>query len=84
MMFQTLGNVAANPHAGLLFIDFEAGSTLQLTGRARIIWDPERAAEFAGAERISEFCIYGVVELAGVSPLRWQFTAYSPFNPVQS
>lgn len=83
MMFQTLGNVAANPHAGLLFIDFEAGSTLQLTGSARIIWDPERAAGFAGAERIIEFCIDEVVELAGVSALRWRFTAYSPFNPAQ-
>src|SRR5712691_3771897 len=31
-MFQTLGNISADPHAGLLFIDFESGDTLQLTG----------------------------------------------------
>ena len=55
MMFQTLGNIAADPHAGLLFIDFENGSTLQLTGRARLIWDTDRMAEFPGAERIIEF-----------------------------
>jgi hypothetical protein len=38
-MFQTLGNLAVNPRAGLLFVDWETGSTLQLTGRAQIIWD---------------------------------------------
>ena len=55
MMFQTLGNIVTDPHVGLLFIDFECGSTLQLTGRARIIWDANRVANFAGAERIIEF-----------------------------
>ena len=31
-MFNTLGNTAANPDAGLLFVDFERGGTLQLAG----------------------------------------------------
>ena len=26
-MFNTLGNLTVNPHAGLLFIDFESGRT---------------------------------------------------------
>ncbi len=80
MMFQTLGNIAADSHAGLLFIDFEGGSTLQLTGRARIIWDANRAADFPGAERIIEYDIDEVVELAGVSPLRWRRMDCSPIN----
>jgi len=33
-MFNTLGNLTVNPHAALLFIDFDSGRTLQLTGRA--------------------------------------------------
>ena len=40
-MFQTLGNLAVNPRTGLLFLDWETGTTLQLTGRSRIIWDPK-------------------------------------------
>jgi uncharacterized protein len=40
-MFQTLGNLTVNPRAGLLFVDWESGSTLQLTGRAQIIWDAQ-------------------------------------------
>src|SRR5262249_9559789 len=43
-MFNTLGNLVAQPRAGLLFLDFSRGSTLQLTGRARLDWDPGRVA----------------------------------------
>jgi predicted pyridoxine 5'-phosphate oxidase superfamily flavin-nucleotide-binding protein len=80
-MFQTLGNIAANPHAGLLFIDFESGGTLQLTGKARIIWDRERTAEFAGAERLIELDVEAAIVIAGASPLEWRFIGRSPFNP---
>jgi len=80
-MFQTLGNLTVDPHAGLLFMDFAGGDTLQLTGTARIMWDRDRAMEFPGAERLIEFEIDEVVELTGASPLRWRFIDYSPFNP---
>ncbi|MDQ3650770.1 MAG: pyridoxamine 5'-phosphate oxidase family protein [Acidobacteriota bacterium] len=80
-MFQTLGNISTNPRAGLLFIDFERGSTLQLTGAARVVWDAGRAAEFNGAERVVEFEVEEVVEIANALDLRWRFVDYSPFNP---
>lgn len=80
-MFQTLGNIAENPRAGLLFIDFERGSTLQLTGAARIVWDAARAAEFTGAERVMEFEVEEVVEIKNATDLRWRLVNYSPFNP---
>jgi predicted pyridoxine 5'-phosphate oxidase superfamily flavin-nucleotide-binding protein len=80
-MFNTLGNIAVNPSAGLLFLDFERGGTLQLTGDARIVWDARRAARFAGAERVVEFRVEEVVETRGAVPLRWRFEGYSPFNP---
>jgi len=35
-MFMTLGNLAVNPKAGLLFVDFDAGQTLQMTGTTAI------------------------------------------------
>jgi hypothetical protein len=80
-MFNTLGNLAVNPKAGLLFVDFERGSTLQLSGRATIIWEESRVREFRGAERVIEFRIEQVVELAPAQALRWQLVEYSDFNP---
>ncbi|MCI0488495.1 MAG: pyridoxamine 5'-phosphate oxidase family protein [Blastocatellia bacterium] len=80
-MFQTLGNISARTEAGLLFIDFERGSTLQITGKAGVIWDRNRAAEFAGAERLVEFRVDEVIEAAGATRLRWRFVDYSRFNP---
>ena len=46
MMFNTLGNLAADPRAGLLLVDFDSGRTLQVTGTARIHWDRETVAGF--------------------------------------
>ena len=81
-MFNTLGNISVNPQIGLLFVDFERGSTLQLTGRANIIWDAGRVAEIVGAERLVEFQIDQVLEITNASSLRWRFGEYSPYNPV--
>jgi predicted pyridoxine 5'-phosphate oxidase superfamily flavin-nucleotide-binding protein len=80
-MFQTLGNLAVNPRAGLLFVDFDSGDTLQLTGRASVSWDAERVAAVAGAERLVEFVIDEVIAVPGASPLRGRLVGYSPFNP---
>jgi uncharacterized protein len=76
-MFQTLGNISANPHTGLLFLDFENGNMLQLTGNAQVIWEEERVAAFAGAERLVEFAVNTVIEMKGALPLRWQLLQYS-------
>ena len=37
-MFLSLGNLAANPAAGILVIDWSTGATLQLAGRAEVEW----------------------------------------------
>ena len=80
-MFMTLGNVAANPRAGLLFIDWETGDTLQLTGRAVVDWSPERASAIPGAERVVDFAVDRVIQMAGALPLRWVLEERSRFNP---
>jgi uncharacterized protein len=38
-LFNSLGNIAVDPEASLLFFDFETGRTLQLSGTAEIEWD---------------------------------------------
>jgi len=72
MMFQTLGNIAVNPNAGLLFMDFERGTTFQLTGRAEIIWGTERTAAFSGAERVVAFQIDRAIAIENATALRWR------------
>jgi len=42
-MFNTLGNLARDPRAGLLFVDFERGELLQLVGDARLGLEPARS-----------------------------------------
>lgn len=81
MMFNTLGNIAVYPRAGLLFPDFTTGATLQLTGTASIDWDSARAAEVPGAERLVEFHVEEVVELPGGMPAGLELVDYSPYLP---
>jgi predicted pyridoxine 5'-phosphate oxidase superfamily flavin-nucleotide-binding protein len=80
-MFNTLGNLTINPRAGLLFIDFDSGRTLQLTGLAAIDWNPEHAQAFPGAERVVTFAIEEVIDNAAGFPLVTKFRQPSRFNP---
>jgi uncharacterized protein len=80
-MFNTLGNITVNPRVGLLFIGFESGRTLQLSGRAAIDWDPARAATLAGAARIIDFELDELIDNPHGFPLLYDFHEYSHFNP---
>lgn len=80
-MFNTLGNIVENPRVGLLFIDFDSGGTLQLTGSATIVWNEELVAAFPGAERLVEFKLEQAYASAHGGMLRWEFINYSPDNP---
>ena len=80
-MFQTLGNIATRPEAGLLFIDFDGGRTLQLTGRAEVLWDDAASQYAPDTRRAVRFSIDGVRERGGVAVPRASFIDYSPFNP---
>jgi ferredoxin-NADP reductase len=76
--FNTLGNLLANPVAGLLFVDFNSGDVLQLSGRAEVLLDSPLTAAFEGAERLWTLQVEHVVlRPAGVS-LRWAFHEYAP------
>src|SRR5439155_265917 len=73
--------IATDPRVGLLFVAFDTGTTLQLAGRARILWEVADRAGLPGAERAVEVEVDEVVEIAGQGPLGWRFVEYSPFNP---
>lgn len=81
-MFMTLGNLSVYPSAGLLFVDFAAGETLQLTGTAAIDLAVDELDGITG----------GSGRAWTLRPTAWRRTPlarglradvldYSPFNP---
>jgi predicted pyridoxine 5'-phosphate oxidase superfamily flavin-nucleotide-binding protein len=77
--FNTLGNLALDPRCGLLLLDFDTGDTLQLTGRAEILWDWQRDdPAFRGAERLVQFTIDHGVHVADAAPFAWDFLGAAP------
>lgn len=81
MMFQSLGNIQANPRVGLLVPDFADGALLQLTGEATIIWDQAGLAGLPGAERAVEIRVTEVRQRAHGTPWQAGSVRPSPFNP---
>ena len=77
-MFNTLGNIEAEPKCGLLFIDFDGGDTLQLSGEAEILWGAEHSGRFPGAQRVLAFRIDETLRIERALPIAWTFEGYSP------
>lgn len=77
-LFNTLGNIAAYPRAGLLFFDPEQGHRLQLSGRAEVLWDGAELARFAGALRLLRIVVETGRFAPGALPLRWSAPDYAP------
>lgn len=77
--FNTIGNLLADGRAGLLFIDFEDGDLLQVTGKASVLWDEEEVSRFAGARRLLRFQPEYYVLRKNVFPLRWALREQSPY-----
>jgi predicted pyridoxine 5'-phosphate oxidase superfamily flavin-nucleotide-binding protein len=69
--FNSLGNLMMDSRIGLLFVDFERGNLLQLTGAATIDWDSDAVARYPDAQRLIRVRIEELVQLRAVLPLRW-------------
>jgi uncharacterized protein len=70
-MYGTLGNLLANPRIGLLFLDWETGDTLQLTGTAELEFEPRQV----------HVTIERAIRTPNALPLRWVLLERSRFNP---
>lgn len=79
-MMMTLGNLLQEPSAGLLFVDWTTGGALQVTGRARIDWNPGPDAP-PGAQRMVHLAVLRVVQREPVVPLQWSTPSLSRHNP---
>jgi predicted pyridoxine 5'-phosphate oxidase superfamily flavin-nucleotide-binding protein len=62
-MFNTLGNLMGHPRAGLLFVDFEGGDLVQITGTAQVLWGPETTVRVVIEE---------VLKIPAGCPLRYE------------
>ena len=67
----TLGNLVSDGRAGLLFLDWDTGDTLQLSGRASVDWEPRGVS----------FEVERVIHTRGAVAQRWALLERSRFNP---
>ncbi len=78
-MFNTLGNLQSNPHAGIVCADFATGDVLTITGSAKTIWQGPELAAFTGADRLLQFEVeIQASYLVTALPLLFQGFAASP------
>ena len=78
-MFNTLGNLATHPRAGLLFIDYARGDLLHVAADAEIVWEGPQLNRFAGAERLLKLRVREALRVEAGLPLRWSEPELSPF-----
>jgi uncharacterized protein len=77
--FNTFGNLELNDRAGLLFLDFNRGNLLYLTGRAKVIWEGAEISNYAGAQRLLRFHLDHGYRVNGSLNLQWSAPEFSPF-----
>lgn len=68
--FNTIGNLLENPKIGLVFVDFETGGLLHVTGNATVEWDPVESHD-PKALRMINVSIDAVVDRPAALSLRW-------------
>ncbi|MDB6141338.1 MAG: oxidoreductase, FAD-binding protein [Pseudomonas sp.] len=76
--FNTLGNFLINPLAGLLFVDFQTGDVLQISGRAELLLEHPEVKAFQGAEHLWRMHVEKVVRRPAALTSRWKFLEVSP------
>lgn len=76
--FNTLGNIEQDSRISLLIPDFASGEALVLKGRARVDWNPQRAALIEGAERIVDVVPEQVLHVRDVLPAQARLIELSP------
>lgn len=83
-MFNTLGNFVVNPRAGLLFVDFTKGRTLQLIGKTETRIRKQSEDDFrktSGTGRFLRFFMDKWLLTENHHQADWEFIQYSTFNP---
>jgi len=77
--FNTLGNLAINPRAGVLVVDFASGDLLFFAATAEILWSGVEVDAVPKAKRLLVMKVTEMVRLAGSLGLKWGEVEVSPF-----
>ncbi|HXH47850.1 MAG TPA: pyridoxamine 5'-phosphate oxidase family protein [Terriglobia bacterium] len=80
-LFNTLGNFAVNPAAGILIIDFPNHQTLQMTGEAHIQWIHAAGREEGETDRSWTFRATHWLLRPLPAAMQFEFVDFSPYNP---
>lgn len=68
--FNTIGNLIEDPRVALLFIDFETGGMLHISGNAMVEWEPSLSHD-SEAERMIHITVESVIDRPSALSLRW-------------
>ncbi|WP_296600782.1 pyridoxamine 5'-phosphate oxidase family protein [Phenylobacterium sp.] len=83
-MFKSLGNIAANPHVGLLFIAMgEKAGRLRVNGRAEVVADDPMMPEMAGAQLLVKVTPTDIFPNCPRYIPQMTVEATSPYAPVE-
>lgn len=83
-LFNTLGNFIQVPKAGLLFIDFEKGHALQLTGETELVFDQEETTDVQKTMGTGRYWLFKTrhwIQTEFHNNIDWKLVSFSPFNP---
>jgi hypothetical protein len=69
--FNTLGNLALHPLAGLLVVDYEEGGLLHIAAQAEVLWDRAARTAWPGAQRVLRLTVLRALWRPQVLPWRW-------------
>lgn len=82
-MFSTLGNIYENPKAALLFVDYDKGDTLQLSGNAELQFDQNSKDDFYKSGETARFWTFKTekwIRTINHHKVKTKFIDFSPFN----
>ncbi|KAG2378336.1 hypothetical protein C9374_008479 [Naegleria lovaniensis] len=77
-MFNTLGNIVTNPKVGLLFINFDNGDLLYMTGKAFVA---QGFQSKPGAQHTVRFYLEEWIYSQKQVPFEWKYLSESIYNP---
>lgn len=80
-MYLSLGNIAANPEIGMLFIDLESGNRMRVQGRASLHLDDPLLAEYDGAQLMVRVHVTAIFPNCPRYVHRYQLLRRSKFVP---
>ena len=78
LFFNTLGNLALHPLAGLLWVDYDQGGLLHVAARSELLWDDAARSPWPGAQRVLRLQVLGGVWRAQALPWRWTAAQAAP------